>query len=405
MEWLVKRRLVILALGAVVVVGAVGASALAAPSEVIFPPQQLALTFSHARHLAKKIECDFCHDKAATSRHAADNLLPGEDVCATCHMIDREHPERTGKSVTACAACHPGFRVGAEVARVVVPPPNLKFDHAVHAERGVACTQCHDRLDRVDLATRAQLPEMSQCLRCHDSRRAPLHAPSRCATCHLTRPDNTVETAFASGTLAPSGKLRGDAHTLEFRTRHAAVAANDDRYCANCHRQDFCLACHNGVVKPLDFHGNDYVNRHAVDARRDNPRCESCHRGQTFCLGCHERLGVVDLSTGVPAGFTPLGGKRFHPLGWADAIAAGNPNHHAWQAQRQIRQCVSCHRQETCLQCHATMGSAAGAAGKMNINPHPAGWRGSTRCQALADRNARVCLRCHAVGDSRLSCR
>ena len=36
----------------------------AAPSEVIFPPQQLPVTFSHAKHLAKKIACDFCHEQA-----------------------------------------------------------------------------------------------------------------------------------------------------------------------------------------------------------------------------------------------------------------------------------------------------------------------------------------------------
>ena len=34
---------------------------LAAPSEVIFPAQQLPLRFSHQKHLAKGIACDFCH--------------------------------------------------------------------------------------------------------------------------------------------------------------------------------------------------------------------------------------------------------------------------------------------------------------------------------------------------------
>jgi cytochrome c7-like protein len=362
----------------------------AAPSEVIFPPQSLPVNFSHARHLAKKIDCDFCHDKAASSTKSSDNLLPSRDACETCHPPNKKNPD---------------LSMGAELARVVMPAPNLKFDHAVHLKKGVACTRCHAGVDRVDLASRNQLPTMRLCLECHDSRKGGLHAPSRCATCHLMRPDGTLEQQLPTGTLMPSGVLRGDAHTLDFRTHHSSVAANDERYCANCHRQDFCLSCHNGVVKPLDFHGNDYISRHAIDARKDDPRCDGCHRRQSFCLGCHERLGVVDLRTGVDGAFVPIGQKRFHPLGWSDPSAMGQPNHHKWQAERNIKQCASCHRQDTCLECHATNASTAGGMGKMWVNPHPPDWRGSGRCQALADRNQRVCLRCHAAGDPLLSCR
>jgi hypothetical protein len=346
----------------------------ASPSEVIFPSQQLPLRFSHQKHLAKGVACDFCHEKAPGSKRAADNLIPDEEVCTTCHPVDREHPERVARSATACSFCHPA---GID-RRVVIPPPNLRFDHSIHVQKGVPCTHCHD-MNRVDVATRAQLPEMSQCLRCHDSARGLFHAPSRCSTCHLTQPDNTLVQVFASGSLRPSGKIRGDAHTLDFRLHHAQVAQNEEKYCASCHRQDFCQACHNGVLKPFDFHGNDYVSRHPIDARRNDPDCNACHRRQSFCLTCHERLGVVDLRTG-----------------------------HAWQAQRNLRQCVACHRQETCLECHASSSLGGPVAGKMSVNPHPPDWAGSIRCQSLADRNVRMCLRCHSYTDPidsrRLNC-
>jgi hypothetical protein len=358
---------------------------LAAPSEIIFPAQQLPVTFSHTRHVAKKIACDFCHDKAPSSTKSSDNLLPTRDTCETCHPPNKQ-PD-----------------IGAGLERVVMPAPNLKFDHSVHVKKGVGCVRCHASVERVDVATRNQLPTMSLCLQCHDSRRAPLHGPSRCATCHQVRPDNTVETEYPSGRLIPSGQLRGDAHTPEFRTQHAAVASSDPQYCGNCHRQDFCLACHNGLIKPLDFHGNDYISRHPIDARKDSPRCDSCHRRQSFCLGCHERLGVVDIRTAADGAFNPIGARRFHPPGWSDPSAAGDPNHHKWEAQRNIKQCVACHRQETCMQCHATNASPEGGAGKMWVNPHPPDWRGSPRCQATLDRNKRVCLRCHAADD--VSCR
>jgi hypothetical protein len=391
-----------LAVALTLALAAAAALAKAPPSEVIFPEQKLPLRFSHAQHLAKKIDCDFCHDRAPKSRASSDNLIPDEDVCSTCHEIDREHPERTQK-VTPCAACHPGFTVGKEVARVQMPAPNIRFDHEAHVSRGVACTRCHD-LRNIDLATRAQLPKMELCLGCHNSGHRKWEAPSRCITCHLNRPDGTVETNYATGFLRPSGTLRADAHTMDFRMRHAAVARDDEKYCLNCHRQDYCQSCHNGVVKPFDFHGNDYISRHGVEARRNNPDCTACHRLQSFCLGCHERTGMVDARSGPDGAFLPAGPRKFHPDGWADPSAARNPNHHAWQAQRNLRQCVSCHREETCLQCHAPL-SGAGVAGKMNINPHPPNWRASGRCQALADRNLRVCLRCHAPADPLLHCR
>jgi hypothetical protein len=300
-----------------------------------------------------------------------------------------------------------------------MPQPNLRFDHKAHLDQGVACARCHGDLSKVELATRAQLPQMPLCLSCHDSRRQKGHessrpspspggarkaASSRCQTCHLVSREGTLQTQFASGMLRPSGTLRGDAHGLDFKKGHAAVARDDEKYCMNCHTQSYCLSCHDGVVKPLDFHGNDYISRHPIEARRNDPDCSACHRAQTFCLGCHQRLGITDLRTSAESVFGAAGNKRFHPQGWADQNAGGQPNHHAWQAQRNLRQCVSCHRQETCLECHGSR-NGAGQLGKMAVNPHPIGWRGSARCQALADRNQRMCLRCHAPTDgAALSC-
>jgi hypothetical protein len=380
-------------------------AAFASPSEVVFPAQELPLRFSHKKHLAKNIECDFCHEKAPGSKLSSDNLIPNEEVCSTCHPVDREHPEKVSKSATACAFCHPQ---GVD-KRVFIPAPNLRFDHSVHVKKGVPCAHCHD-MGQVDVATRAQLPEMATCLECHDAAttktRGQFHAPARCITCHPGQPDNTLVQVFPSGILRPSGKIKGDAHTIDFRTHHAAVAKNDEKYCQSCHRQDFCASCHNSVVKPFDFHGNDYISRHPIEARRNDPNCGSCHRGQSFCLSCHERMGVVDAKTGRGNAFTPNGGTRtFHPPGWSNTVATNNPNHHAWEAQRNLRQCVACHRQETCLQCHASNGINQGAGQQNNVSPHPPDWAGSNRCQSLADRNVRMCLRCHAASDPHLSCR
>ncbi|RMH38893.1 MAG: cytochrome C [Deltaproteobacteria bacterium] len=371
-------------------------------SEVVFPPQSLPLRFSHARHLRLgSVDCDFCHEDAAESTSSLDNLMPGEDVCAMCHAIDRDQPTKpvaAGKPPAACAACHPGFAAGGAVARVVVPAPNLKFNHRAHVGRKISCQTCHGDLlaDGVDLATRDQLPRMRLCLQCHDGRTA----TDACTTCHLAEGDGRIQTAFAEGLLQPSGVLRGDAHDLSFRTRHAAVAKQDAAYCDNCHHKAFCIDCHQGTAKPMDFHGNDYVSIHAIDARRNNPDCSACHRLQTFCVGCHGRTGVGWSYDPVEGGgrkgsefagafLTGDGSRRFHPDGWATFGARG-PNHHAVQAQRNIRQCASCHREPFCTTCHS-----AEPGNPYRVNPHPAGWATSRRCRALAARAGRMCLRCH----------
>jgi hypothetical protein len=350
------------------------------PSPVVYPDQVLPLVFTHAQHLARDLTCADCHTDAVTSRSAVDNLLPGEAKCAGCHTIDRKAQE-------GCDTCHVGWVKGTPPARVVIPTPNLKFDHAVHVKQGLACTGCHGDLaaEGVTLATRDQLPRMRLCLECHDGEAA----ADACATCHLTEV-GVLRTVLPEGPLAPSGVVFGDAHGGDFLERHGAAASRDPDYCGSCHRESFCSDCHTGVVKPADFHDGDYVLAHAVDARRNTPDCSTCHRKQSFCVGCHERSGVgtrveSDFDQDDPA-------LRFHPDDWVSLVDLGS-NRHAREARANLDTCASCHREEDCQACHTA------ELGSPQISPHGAGWANSARCEALARKNSRMCLRCHIDAD------
>jgi hypothetical protein len=358
--------------------------------------------------------------------------MPAEAACRSCHAIDRAKPAKAtppAQPPARCDACHPGWpgdgTVAAEPPRVNVPFPNIKFNHQLHASRGIGCETCHAQVAKETLATEADLPRMAVCLECHTGAKA--QPTARCGACHLTLPDGRLKVNLAiggaiatarTGKLVPSGSLRGfDAHTPGFRTDHKA-AGRDMSYCLNCHRQSECLDCHNGVVRPLDIHPSDYVTLHGADARRNTPDCSSCHRNQTFCIGCHQRTGVASDPTGGVPGQpvrnpfgTGTGVKSFHPPGWArdaagEVIATPRPSSHSFQAKRNIRSCASCHREETCLECH----SADPARGvKMpngaGFSPHGVGFATTNRCRALASRNRRACLKCHAVDAPELECR
>jgi hypothetical protein len=353
----------------------------AAWSPVVYPLQRLPLVFSHARHLARGTACAACHAGAATSRSAVDDLLPTEAACRACHAIDRARPDLAvvGAPPAACTACHPGGAAGAAVERVYLPPPPLKFDHSAH--RTTPCEGCHGDLRQVDLATARQLPTMALCLRCHRDGAEPRH----CADCHLARRGGLIETEFAHGALVPAHDGLGDAHGRGFRDHHTQEARQAGATCAACHDPSECVACHQGVTKPMDFHPGNYVLTHAVDARRGKPDCSACHRAQSFCVGCHEREG---LGTRGDTQFNAVDPQRvFHPPGWASA--GPGPNLHAREARRSITSCASCHREDECTSCHSAQ------PGSGHISPHPPGWRGSARCRALDRGNRRMCLRCH----------
>ncbi|HUQ04575.1 MAG TPA: cytochrome c3 family protein [Kofleriaceae bacterium] len=382
-RWSRSRALVAIVLSAVLSVLGV---AVAAPSTVVYPAQRIPLVFSHALHVGKVgAACIDCHAAATTSRSVVDRLTPGEDACRACHAIDRTRPEGTagadaaaGTPPTACVACHPGYTVGASVARIAIPTPHLKFSHAAHTT--TACVACHD-VTNATLATRDHLPSMDSCMTCHDGERA----ADACTTCHLATQGGRVRTALPDGALVPVGGATGAVHDLDFRTNHDQIARADAQSCASCHEKRFCADCHAGSVKPMDFHPGDYVTLHAVDARRGTPDCGACHKSQRFCVGCHERAGV-----GVrgESGFDRTGVVgRFHRAGW----------NHGIDAQKNLKTCTGCHREDFCIECHSA------EPARLGVSPHGPGWRGSGRCRALASKNQRMCLRCHIELD-RVSC-
>ena len=358
-------------------------------SPSVYPEQRLPLVFSHARHLGRGTACAACHPAATTSRSAVDNLIPTEAACRACHPIDRALPERVvaGAPPARCLACHPGWTPDQPVARVYLTPTPLKFAHADHVK--TACAACHGDLRTVDLATTRQLPTMASCLTCH----ARGTEERRCADCHLTKLGGLLDTDLAHGALVPKHTGMGDAHGPGFGKDHKQEARQVGATCTACHDRSECVTCHQGVVRPMEFHPGNYVLTHGVEARRGTPDCSACHRAESFCVACHERSGLTtrvdtQYSSAAPA-------TAFHPTGWASRGAG--PNRHAGEARRNITACASCHREEDCLTCHTA------EAGKLGASPHPSGWRGSARCRALDKGNRRMCLRCH-VTSAELGC-
>ncbi len=371
------------------------------PSPVVFPDQQLPLRFSHRIH-TELLECVDCHGGVRSSLRASDVNLPPMATCTDCHDLEEGLTAEGGDPPSRCSTCHVGYQAeflpGADVndwtqvkvhpPEVVIPTPNLKFNHKLHLDRGMDCATCHGDLTQVELATRDNaLPLMKTCLTCHDGQQA----SAECRTCHLTEPTGRLETRFAAGRLVPGGWYYHDAHDDSWLQDHRAAAQLNEGYCANCHAPKECVDCHNGVTKPLKIHPNDWILQHPVAARKNAPDCASCHRSQTFCVDCHQLTKVA----GDPQDRANVPQRlRFHPEGWVAATVG--PDHHRFEAQRNIQSCTSCHTERTCVACHS---------GDFGANPHPIGFAGSLRCREMARKNDRACVKCHQLGSPRLECR
>jgi hypothetical protein len=381
------------------------------PSDVVFPLQELNLRFNHKFHVVEqKQPCKSCHGGAFTSESVADSLIPNGETCDTCHGTDHSDLSKVTPGDEAsgqCNWCHLGYKAedGNAVRKMSIPRPNMVFNHKVHVSRNIACQHCHGEIQELELATRDQMPRMAGCFRCHQMPDAASRgkATSACETCHVRAEPGTkvmgnpangtggrIQTLFASGMLKPPRWLHQAGHTPDWIERHKMVAANDSQFCANCHKEDYCVGCHDGRIRPRSVHPNDYISMHPIEARQATQRCTSCHREQSFCLTCHQRVGV---SMSGPPGVRMSG--RYHPPKeiWSDAPR--KPGHHSFEAERNLNACIACHTERDCVVCHGGQGIGGG------FDPHKSGFAGG--CGAQMRRNPRPCFVCHSPSDSVLS--
>jgi len=116
--------------------------------------------FSHKHHVAGLgIDCRFCHATVETSAHAG---FPSTHVCMTCHS-------QIWTGAKMLAPVRESLASGMPLVwnRVAKLPDYVFFNHSIHVSRGVACVECHGRVDTMPLLARAHPFEMRFCLDCH----------------------------------------------------------------------------------------------------------------------------------------------------------------------------------------------------------------------------------------------
>jgi hypothetical protein len=136
-----------------------------------YQPEQ-PVPYSHALHAGELgIDCRYCHTTVETS--AAANIPPTQ-TCMNCHQNILPDSEKL-------APIRASFESGLAVpwVRVHDLPDYVYFDHSAHVTRGVACVECHDRVDRMEVVYQAEKLTMGWCLNCHIDPDSRLRDPAR----------------------------------------------------------------------------------------------------------------------------------------------------------------------------------------------------------------------------------
>jgi len=123
-------------------------------------PRSQPVPFSHAHHVGKLgIDCRFCHTGVETSSFAG---IPAAAVCMHCHS-------QIYANAPVLAPVRESYRTGKPIAwtRVYAVPQFAYFSHSIHVHKGIGCSTCHGRVDRMPLTWQEPPLVMAWCLGCH----------------------------------------------------------------------------------------------------------------------------------------------------------------------------------------------------------------------------------------------
>jgi hypothetical protein len=168
---IIKRKWInylILTTTGIFITGILVADALALGRSQGYSPSQ-PVKFSHAVHAGQnKTDCIYCHSFAKISKTAG---IPPENVCMNCHLMVRNG---TRSGVSEIAKVLSAYENSKPIQWIKVHnlPDHVFFSHAQHVSAGgVACKECHGKVEEMDVIMQVRDLSMGWCINCHRSRK------------------------------------------------------------------------------------------------------------------------------------------------------------------------------------------------------------------------------------------
>lgn len=340
--------------------------------------------------------------------------------CASCHAGAAQPGRSLWPAPESCAACHDG--VIEKQVTWTAPPlarrSNLKFNHLAHLGKSTAkpaaCVDCHSEVAAPWMNVRE--PVVSRCVACHGLQTTHLAVPdSACATCHVPLPQSTWGREEVAAIDTPPSHRAPDfgaaaGHGAQAHGPNGAVAAS----CATCHAREFCLTCHvDAPEQPLIQALASDPRSTAIMVRLAEP---VSHQQVSFlsrhgrlvraelrqCSTCHTQESCLACHAGTPQVVAALPARAPGRGMGAVIVRHPPPSHgvqfadrHAGLAAAKPATCAGCHVRADCLECHRP--TAASAPGY-----HPAGFLARHPVAAYARESN--CGDCHNTGNFCVSC-
>jgi hypothetical protein len=335
------------------------------------------VAYQHSTHA--EVSCMACHMPVNANPvifllHKAEALGELAQTVSNNYELPLNAESEVALTMTSdkCTQCH------AIQNRKVTPSPGLKIDHAVHSDKAIDCTICHNRIaHNEDFTLQLTNPKtgepnkkhevftsMTACFRCHGLEKGS-PAPGECIACHTPgfelKPPSHLEADFfpkKHAELAKESydevqealKESGDASASPARKSEweeksesketlgeKLVPVNQIYYCGTCHKTQFCTDCH-GLAMP---HSAEFIKPkdakdplgHPVISTQIPDKCVMCHTkaNPNFCNECHHGE-EVDYKY--------------------DPAQPWETQHPKAVAKSGIKSCTKCHTTTFCSDCH-----------------------------------------------------
>ena len=133
------------------------------------------IDFSHKKHAAQGLDCDFCHSNLEPGEKMS---IPGVTLCMDCHQ--------------AVATDKPSIKKLSQYATSKKPVPWIPvyslpafvfWSHRIHLSAKQPCEACHGNVGDMEVVQKTNVTTMDGCVECHDQK----DASAGCRTCHESR--------------------------------------------------------------------------------------------------------------------------------------------------------------------------------------------------------------------------
>ena len=265
------------------------------------------------------------------------------------------------------SACTTWQSIVREVANNPEPNRGVRVNHALHAQEGLDCSDCHE----VSEGARVSFVNHETCAMCHDIPEVDYADTSRfiedvsCKMCHV-RDDFSIEprlqlvsdeVKFDHQVHLNAEVSCADCHENPDKPRH--FSDNLMNECMTCHAKadhvfasvaqtaieadaftsNECSVCHRELTQdtiPMFRSGRRiahddeqaWLRIHGHEAWADQTYCATCHVEQEDCTTCHNVMKPQN-----------------HTVAWKDRL-------HGFHAQMDSQSCSVCHEETSCMDCH-----------------------------------------------------